>query len=292
MSGHRIVRGGVAVIAALPLLLVGAGTGARGDTAAQSRPSAIPRFDRHHFTHPAHVDNPWLPMRPGMRYVLRGRTAEGPHRVVFTVTDLTKVVDGVRSVVAWDRDYSAGKLVEAELAFFAQDDAGVVWAVGEYPEEYENGRLTGAPDTWIAGLRAARPGIAMLAHPRVGMTYSQGLAPAIEFADRARVLRTRAHACVPIGCFRRMVVTDEWDALDPSGGHQRKSYVAGLGNVRVGAVGGDGEVLGLTRVERLCGHALRVARERALRMDRRGHRVSAVYRHTPAAERRRHTVTC
>ena len=41
-----------------------------------------------------------------------------------TVTDLSKVIDGVRTLVIWERDYTAGQLSEPELAFFAQDNAG------------------------------------------------------------------------------------------------------------------------------------------------------------------------
>jgi len=42
-----------------------------------------------------------------------------PHQVVFTVTDLVRVINGVRTVVDWDRDINEGELEEAELAFQA-----------------------------------------------------------------------------------------------------------------------------------------------------------------------------
>ena len=60
-----------------------------------------------------------------------------PHQVITTVTDLTKVIDGVRTVVIWERDINDGRLLEGELAFQAQDDDGNVWNLGEYPEEYD-----------------------------------------------------------------------------------------------------------------------------------------------------------
>ena len=66
-------------------------------------------------------------------------------RVVSTVTDLSKWIDGVRTLVIWERDYTAGKLGESEIAFFAQDKAGNVWLLGEYPEEYENRKVVDAP---------------------------------------------------------------------------------------------------------------------------------------------------
>ena len=99
-----------------------------------------------------------------------------PHTVTFTVTNLTKVVDGVRSTVVWDVDAVDDEVSEAELAFFAQDAAGNVWNVGEYPEEYARHEFVGAPSTWVAGTAGAEPGIHMPATPAVGTPeYAPGL---------------------------------------------------------------------------------------------------------------------
>ena len=90
----------------------------------------------------------------------RGTVDDGkdvPHRVVTTVTDLTKVIDGVETVVVWEHDYEGEELVEAEIAFFGQDEAGNIWLIGEYPEEYVDGKIINTP-TWIYGLQDARPG--------------------------------------------------------------------------------------------------------------------------------------
>src|SRR5690348_1352526 len=91
------------------------------------------------FSDPTRIDNPRFPLRPGSKYVWTGSEhADGRrvrHKVVFVVTDLVKRVDGVRTLVVWDRDYANGKLSEGELAFMAQDDDGNVWSYGEYPEE-------------------------------------------------------------------------------------------------------------------------------------------------------------
>ena len=93
------------------------------------------------FTHPTNIDNKWTPMKPGTRWVYEGTSVEDdgkvvPHRIVVTVTDLTKSWAGSGTVVSYDLDHSDGELVEAELAFYAQDDDGNVWQFGEYPEEY------------------------------------------------------------------------------------------------------------------------------------------------------------
>lgn len=270
---------------------------AAGVTAAPSCGLLLP-FRRSEFSHSTRIDNRWFPLAPGTQFVFKGRADWGnglrPHRVVFIVTDLTKVVDGVRAVVIWERDINGGRLVESELAFHAQDNHGNVWHLGEYPEDYENGRFIGAPDTWIAGVAGAKAGILMLAKPRLGTpAYLQGLAPAIDFVDCAKVLKTGQRTCVPLGCYRNVLVTDEWNPLVPEDGHQRKYYVAGLGNVRAGFVGGpEHETLALVQAVHLCAKALGEVREEALKLDRRAYRVSRLYRHTSPAQRTLRAAPC
>src|SRR5918993_3776573 len=81
-------------------------------------------FDHADFDDSARVDNKWFPLEPGAHSVFEGTAIDDgeriSRRVETTVTDLTKVIDGVNSVVVWERDYNDGKLVEAELGFFAQ----------------------------------------------------------------------------------------------------------------------------------------------------------------------------
>ena len=94
-----------------------------------------------------------------MQYVYVGFTndVEGnrvSRYLVVTVTDLTKIIDGVRSVVSWDQDFNAGAVVEAELAFYAQDEHGTVWRMGEHPGEYKNGKFVDTP-TWISRIADA-----------------------------------------------------------------------------------------------------------------------------------------
>jgi hypothetical protein len=209
--------------------------------------------------------------------------------VVFTVTDLTKVVDGVRSLVMFDRDFNAGALVEAELAFHAQDDSGNVWNMGEYPEEYEGGKFSGAPDTWLTGTQGAKAGLLMRAAPRTGTSsYSQGVAPAIEFSDKAKVSRTGAKTCVPAGCYDGVLVTDEWNPSEPDA-HQLKFYAPGVGSVRVEFSGGkekEQEVLVLSKVTHLDAAAMDQVRAQSLKLDKRAYTAAkAVYGRTQPAQR-------
>jgi hypothetical protein len=264
------------------------------DKAITSQPEScrsIIQFDPRRFNYPTRIDNQFLPLVPGTQLVYEGRSSRSgqplPHRVVFTVSDFTKVVNGVRSLVIWDRDIEDGVIVEAELAFQAQDDAGNVWNLGEYPEEFEDGEFVGAPNTWIAGVSGALPGIAMLAKPKPGTPrYLQGFSPDIDFLDCAGVFAHNERVCVPVDCFKHVLVTDENSPLDPEGGHQRKFYAPGVGNIQVTAVDDpEGETLVLTSVVRLGPQAMVEVRDAVLRLERRAYRISAVYRQTPPVER-------
>jgi hypothetical protein len=226
------------------------------------------------------IDNRWLPLEPGVQLIYRGAADVDDERLaareVFTVTDLTKVVDGVRTVVVWDRDYSEGQLVEAELALFAQDDDGNVWLLGEYPEEYEGGKVVDNP-TWISGLDGARAGIAMPAFPRLGTpSYAAGWAPAVEFTDRSRVQRVDTRTCVAFGCFANVVVIDEFNPDEPQS-HQLKYYAPNIGNVRVGWAGAKDEsreILRLIERKRLSHEQVAAAGAGALALEKRAYRFS------------------
>jgi hypothetical protein len=235
-------------------------------------------FDRNKFSKSTTIDNRWTPLMPGTQFTTEGAaTVDGERirrRVVFTVTDLTKVIDGVRSVVIWDRDYNNDVLVEAELAYFAQDDDGNVWQMGQYPEEYEDGKLAGTP-AWIAGLEGAKPGILMRADPRLETSdYSQGWGPAVEYADRAKVLKMDQKTCVTAGCYEDVLLTQEWDEADPAA-KQLKYYAPDVGNVRIGWSGQDDEkeTMVLTRLGHLDAGELAQAREAAVKLERSAYRV-------------------
>jgi hypothetical protein len=296
---HYIQPGLLVALATLGLLLSGIATGrvsaGRSPTlqsttilGGKAAPSCdfITRFDPKHFSNPTTIDNKWLPLVPGTEFTLKGSANWGggvlPHRVLFTVTDLTKIIDGVRTIVIWERDINAGQLLESEIAFHAQDNDGSVWLFGEYPEEYKNGKFIGAPSTWIAGQAHAEAGILMPANPRIRTpSYLQGLAPEIDFVDCARVLKKEPKSCIPLHCYDQVVVTDEWNPRFPDDGHQQKYYAPGVGNIRADFVGGpEHETLLLVKVAHLDQRGLAEVRNQALKLDAHAYEVSELYGHT------------
>ena len=213
-----------------------------------------------------------------------------PHRIEFTVTDLTKVIAGVRTRVVLISDYSGGELVEKEIAFYAQDDSGNVWYLGEYPEEYEDGQFVDAP-TWIAGVEGARPGIKMKANPRPNTSpYFQGWGPAVEWSDYAQVEQViRKRTCVTAGCYRNVLQIAE-SSLEETGAFQLKFYARGTGLVQVGWRGDDAsqEELELIEVIQLDAPDMARVHAEALALERHAYRVSPnVYGQTSPMERQK-----
>jgi hypothetical protein len=279
-------------ISCLVMLSVAAG-GAR--TQSKGLTGSAKDFERAKFDKSSpYITNQWLPLKPGTKLIYKGSAipedekTRVKRRVVTTVTDLSKWIDGVRTLVIWEKDYTAGELGESELAFFAQDKAGNVWLLGEYPEEYENSKVVDAP-TWISGRKGAHAGIAMLANPKVGSPdYAQGFAPPpVEFIDRARVYKKGQKACVPVKCYRDVLVIEEFEKGVPGVFHL-KYYAPKVGLIKVGWRGAneeEKETLALVKRQQLSSKELAKARKTALKLDNRAYKRSAdVYAKTPPAK--------
>lgn len=265
-----------------------------GPTGAEPPPGGLTgkEFDPADFAEDsAIVDNRWLPLQPGMRYVFEGRAFdEGERierRVVIVVTDLTKVIAGVRTLVTYDLDYNDGDLVESDIAFFAQDHAGNVWQLGEYPEEYEGKEIAKAP-AWIHGVQGARAGLTMMAEPRLGTpSYAEGWGPAVGWNDRGRIRAMGEETCVPVDCYTDVLVIREFNRDEP-GASQLKYYALGVGNVRVGWMGPneqERERMVLVELRSLTPDELAEVRDAVLEQEARGYEIKKrVYGQTSPME--------
>jgi hypothetical protein len=302
MFTERMGTGSLRILAKLVLLLtlagavVASGSQAGTSTFIPSQQPEVPScdpfgaFDAGEFPRKPTSRNKWVPLKPGSQFVLQGRANRGggllPHTIVFTVTDLTKVINGVPSRVLWDVDSNEGVVQEAELAFFAEDEHANIWLTGEYPENWELGVFKGAPLTWLSGTLGSQAGVQVPATPRLKFhSYIQGLAPAVGFFDCGKDIMTAQTTCVPLGCFKGVYVTEEWNPSDPAGGFQTKYYAPQVGNISIGAVNDpEGETLVLAAINQLDKTGLAQARAEALKLDERAYLVSDVYRTSPPAE--------
>jgi hypothetical protein len=249
---------------------------ATGETAEPQ----FPDFDPADFDNPTVINNEWMPMQPGTTWAYEGTAVDDEgnkvdRRIEFTVTDLTKEIGGVNTVVGWIEDFTNGQLTEKEISFYAQDKSGNVWYFGEHPEDYENGEFIEAP-TWIAGFQEAKPGIVMMAKPEVGGPYVyQGWGPEVGWSDYGQVEQMGQETCVPVDCYKDVLVNAEAN-LDEKGAFQLKYFARGVGEVQVGWKGDDTtkEELQMVEYKQLSPEELADAHAQALALEKHAYEVS------------------
>jgi hypothetical protein len=249
-------------------------------TSNETAEPQFPDFDPASFESSTAINNEWMPMQPGTKWVYEGTAVndEGQaveRRIEFTVTDLTKEIQGVRTVVGWIEDFTDGELTEKEIAFYAQDKSGNVWYFGEHPEDYENGEFIEAP-TWIAGFQDAKPGIVMMAKPEVGgANIYQGWGPEVGWSDYGQVEQMGQETCVPVDCYKNVLVNAEANLTEP-GAFQLKYFAPNVGEVRVGWKGNDEtkEDLQLVEYKQLSPEELADIHAQALELDKHAYEVS------------------
>ena len=198
---------------------------------------------------PNPINNPYFPLRPGTTYVYDGEKDGAPQHDNFAVTNGTKTIIGVTTVVVRDTVNVGGFLAEDTLDWFAQDDAGNVWYFGEDTKEYdEAGNVISTEGSWEAGVNGAKPGIVMEAQPENNDTYRQEFASGVA-EDMARVLHLGLKVTVPYGSFNHCIETEEFTPLEP-GVREVKFYCPGIGFVKGRDVQGGTAHLALTLVSR------------------------------------------
>jgi hypothetical protein len=220
----------VALALACAALVAGCGGGGAKQQAAPP-PAKADRFDPANFlANPARGANRWDPMTPGRQSVREGRVTIGhrrlTHRRVYTVTDVTKRIDGVRAAVVIDQDFNGGQLAEQALDYLVEDKNGTVWYLGSYTETYEAGKFVNAADGWLAGNRGWAPGIMMKAHPVAGSSYYATRSPD-RGTSTSQVVKAGVTKCVPLRCYRDTVVIQE-GAPDET---EYKYYAPGVGGI-------------------------------------------------------------
>ncbi len=244
-------------------------------------------LDPANFDDSTNIDNKWWPLKPGSMHVYDGFSVEDGeqirHSVVETVTDLTKVINGVKTVVLLEEDYIDGKLEEREIAFHAQDKEGNVWHLGQLRETYDEKEFVGGRVWHVGQPKGAKAGVRMWADPQVGMAISQGFAPPpFHWTDHGRVAQMGQTTKVATGGYENVLVVEEWDEETEEGVFQTKLYAPGVGMVRIGFRGPDPEQeeMELVKAEQLDEAGMAKARARALAVEERAY----MYSHTTPAE--------
>ena len=184
-------------------------------------------------------DNPYFPLYPGLRLVLRGEEDGEISEVIWEVLNQTRTFtldfevgsDGVTFETAIVRETESvdGELVEISHNYFAQCvETGTVFYFGEDVDDYENGAVAGHSGAWLAGVDGNAPGVIMPGVFVVGDSYFQEFAPGtaedIGFNLGADLMATTA-----AGQFESVIEIEEADPLELDSDPSVKQYAPGIG---------------------------------------------------------------
>lgn len=194
--------------------------------------------------------NPYFPLTPGL--VLRYRGTDGPakFRERVAITRRTKTINGVEAVVVRDVLRRAdGTVAEATRDWYADDDSGNVWYLGEATATYDrHGHINSREGSWQAGVKGARAGLIMPSAPKPTDAYRQEYWQG-HAEDQAWIVQNDAIVTVPRGTHHHVVRSYEWSRLEKAN-VSVKFYARGLGIIAEHDVSGGTESFKLVSVKR------------------------------------------
>ena len=174
-------------------------------------------------------ENPYFVLEPGFQAAFEGAGA----RLVITVTNDVKRVDGVDTRVVEERETKNGHVIEVSRNYFAiSRRTSAVFYFGEDVDMYENDRVVSHEGAWLSGVAGAKYGLMMPAPILIGARFYQEIAPKVAM-DRAEVLGMTEIVKTPAGEFRNCVKIEETTPLEP-GAREAKFYARGIGLVQDG----------------------------------------------------------
>jgi hypothetical protein len=183
------------------------------------------------FSSPQTIDNPYLPLSKFTRCESRGIHDDGTReRNVLRRLKRTRTFDvggqKVRAVVMVDRAFEDGKLIERTLDYYAQADDGTVHYLGEHVNNVKGGRVVDHHGTWLYGRDTHVLGVAMPAHPTLGMQWHLEDVPRFTTeSDRVEEVGMRARAA---GRLHHDVIRVQ-EFIQPEGDVEYKLYAPGVG---------------------------------------------------------------
>jgi len=194
-------------------------------------------FDKSNFNNPLEIDNKYFPLKPGTTMIYEGKSDDESSRDVFEVTNETKEIMGITTRVVHDDAYVDGEHEETTDDWFAQDDQGNVWYMGEYTTDLsEKGSHEGS---WEAGVKGAKAGIIMQADPKVDDSYNQEFSKGVA-EDKGTVLSLDEKITVPYGSFSNVLKTKDYSPLEPDI-VENKYYAPNIGVIKAISVKGESD---------------------------------------------------
>ena len=197
------------------------------------------------FSNPLQIDNPLHPSGKIDQVIYGGQVGGKPFRTEFTrlpAAKKTVVWEGTTiPAVSWQyMAFSAGRIEEVAIDWFAQADDGGVWYLGEDVQDYRDGRIYTKEGTWVTG-PVAPPALIMPPAHGVGDAYRTENAPGIVF-EEVTVKAVGQTVSGPSGPIKGTIKVSE---LHTDGGREDKIFAPGYGEFSTGSPDGDLEAAAL-----------------------------------------------
>ena len=184
------------------------------------------------FTHPKEITNPYLPLASLKQRVLESTEKGKPLPIERILKPGSKIfsISGqlVEALIVEDREMVNGELAELTLDYFAQDDEGTVYHLGEDVDQYKDGKVVGHEGAWLFGRDTQELAIVMPGHPRVGQKFRSESVPG-GAQENVVVLSISEKIRVPAGKFKHCLKVRETNS---HGETEYKIYAPGVGAVR------------------------------------------------------------
>ncbi len=183
---------------------------------------------------------------------------EDEETIIVTVTDETREILGVETVVVRDTVYEGlpdddgkptGPRIEDTDDYYATHANCDVWYFGEVSQNFEDGFLDNLDGSFIGGVSGAQPGIIMLGNPQVGDVYRQEFALG-DAEDAGAVLDLAADVEIEnddFACNGMCLKTEDFIANEPDA-VEFKYFNPGIGFLAEQLPGGE-VVLELIKLE-------------------------------------------
>jgi len=191
------------------------------------------------FSHPREITNPLLPLASLRQDILESKS----ERVTRTARpDIHQmfVIDGqsIEALAVEDREMKGGQLEEITIDYFAQDDAGNVYYLGEDVNEYKNGVISGHDGAWMLGRETQIPGIIMPMNPKVGDHFMSENVPGITW-EKDSVVAIAETITTPASTYNGCLKVKEKTS---DGSTEFKLYAPGIGCIKEMEADGDLEL--------------------------------------------------
>ncbi len=213
----------------------------------------LPTLSTANFENSTVINNPYFTLTSGTLSIYEGEEINPDKEETETETEINKVlvtdktenILGVNTVVVQNQEFVDDVLTEDKLSYYAQDQEGNVWLLGEDVSEYEyddqgNVIETDDSDSWRAGEGQSLPGLIMDRTPEVGEGYYQRFD--IGEAENQGSIVSLDAAIDDFGEYDDVLQVKEFSALQ-SDGFDYQYYAPGVGQIYTEELNANGDVI-------------------------------------------------